>query len=245
MRQSSFAVLLAAFAFLAGCQPRPADTETIRTRAEAGDAEAQFLLGYMYSEGEGVSEDDREAVKWYRKAAEQGHANAQYELGWLYSSGNDVGGPGVPVDDRESVKWVRKAAEQEHIRAQIYLANCYARGGCGLSQDYGEAMKWYRQAVEEYRKAAEQGHVSAQLSLGRIYRRGEGVPQNYIKAHAWLNLAAAQENLCGSTAGSYVRPYAVERDTLKSNMTPDEIVEAQKLAARIWQRIESLNQKSQ
>ena len=53
----------------------------IRTIAVGGDAEAQFLLGFMYAKGRGVLEDDKEAVKWFRKAAEQGHAEAQFNLG--------------------------------------------------------------------------------------------------------------------------------------------------------------------
>ena len=48
----------------------------IRARAEAGDAEAQKNLGVMYAIGEGMPQDDAEAVAWFRKAAEQGHAEA-------------------------------------------------------------------------------------------------------------------------------------------------------------------------
>ena len=49
--------------------------------AEQGDVDAQFNLGYMYNNGEGVPENDKTAVKWYTKAAEQGHASAQTNLG--------------------------------------------------------------------------------------------------------------------------------------------------------------------
>ena len=35
---------------------------------------AQAVLGVMYDNGEGVPEDDAQAVSWYRKAAQQGHA---------------------------------------------------------------------------------------------------------------------------------------------------------------------------
>jgi len=48
--------------------------------AEQGDAEAQLNLGDMYSDGEGIAKDDREAVKWYRLAAEQGNKIAQYSI---------------------------------------------------------------------------------------------------------------------------------------------------------------------
>ncbi len=41
-----------------------------RPLAEQGDAGAQYNLGLMYREGQGVSQDDAEAAKWYRKAAE-------------------------------------------------------------------------------------------------------------------------------------------------------------------------------
>ena len=75
--------------------------------AEQGYAGAQFFLGVMYADGEGVLEDDAAAVKWYRKAVEQGYADAQLNLGNMYADGE-----GVPEDDAEAVKWYRKAAEQ-------------------------------------------------------------------------------------------------------------------------------------
>jgi len=73
--------------------PEPAQDDSIealRTRANAGDAEAQLNLGYMYATGEGVPEDAVEAVAWFRQAAEQGHAAAQYNLGFAYANGEGV-----------------------------------------------------------------------------------------------------------------------------------------------------------
>ena len=46
--------------------------------AEQGFATAQYNLGIMYANGEGVPQDDAEAVKWSRLAAEQGYASAQF-----------------------------------------------------------------------------------------------------------------------------------------------------------------------
>ena len=45
-----------------------------RPLAEQGDSYAQYNLGLMYDYGEGVIEDDTQAVYWFRKAAEQGEA---------------------------------------------------------------------------------------------------------------------------------------------------------------------------
>ena len=47
-----------------------------RPLAERGDAYAQYGLGYMYFNGQGVSEDKTEAMKWFLKAANQGHPDA-------------------------------------------------------------------------------------------------------------------------------------------------------------------------
>ena len=44
----------------------------------------------MYANGEGVLEDDIEAVKWFKLAAEQGYAKAQYNLGLMYDNGEGV-----------------------------------------------------------------------------------------------------------------------------------------------------------
>ena len=44
--------------------------------AEAGDEAAQYIIGHMYYNGEGVPQDYKEAVKWYRLAAERGFADA-------------------------------------------------------------------------------------------------------------------------------------------------------------------------
>ena len=59
------------------------DLDTVRQAAEQGDATAQFNLGVMYAKGEGVPQDDAEAVRWFRLSAEQGHASSQGALGGI------------------------------------------------------------------------------------------------------------------------------------------------------------------
>ena len=61
-----------------------------RSLAEQGDSIAQFNLGIMYKNGQGVSRDYTEALKWYDKAAKQGDARAQYVLGRMYDNGQGV-----------------------------------------------------------------------------------------------------------------------------------------------------------
>ena len=83
------------------------DLDSLKAAAEQGDATAQFNLGYMYDTGEGVPENDAEAVRWYRMAAEQGDATAQVSLGLMYALGL-----GVPKDDVQAYAWVNIGAAQ-------------------------------------------------------------------------------------------------------------------------------------
>ena len=81
-----------------------------------------------------------------------------------------------------------------------------------------------------YRKAADQGHAGAQNNLGVMYRDGQGVKQDYVQAHKWLNLAAARY----PASESENRDKSVKnRDLIAAKMTPAQIAEAQKLA-REW-----------
>ena len=97
-------------------QPPAGSFEQCQKLAEQGNVEAQRKLGRMYEEGLGVTQDYREAVKWYLKAAEKGNAQAQYKLGTMYALGK-----GVRKDRLEAGKWFGKAAGQgyEPIKQQI------------------------------------------------------------------------------------------------------------------------------
>src|ERR1700692_2745247 len=52
--------------------------------AKLGNADAQYSLGVMYGNGQGVPRNEKEAARWYRLAAEQGDADAQFNLGYMY-----------------------------------------------------------------------------------------------------------------------------------------------------------------
>ena len=90
--------------------------------AEQGHVEAQYNLGAMYANGDGVAQNYTEAEKWFRKAAEQGHAKAQYNLGAIYANGE-----GIEKDYTEAAKWYRKAAEQGHAKATEALEKLRAK----------------------------------------------------------------------------------------------------------------------
>ncbi|MDR3262633.1 MAG: hypothetical protein LBT78_12495 [Tannerella sp.] len=144
-------------------EPEPVDLDPLlqlRASAEQGNAKAQNNLGFLYEVGQGVPQDDGEAVKWYRKAAEQGHAKAQYNLANHYSRGL-----GVPQNDAEAVKWYLEAANKGVLNAMNNLGAMYAIGR-GVEKNEAEAVKWYR-------IAAGQGDETAIRNLQKRVRSQE------------------------------------------------------------------------
>ena len=62
--------------------------QEIQSKAEQGNAEAQYKLGLAYINGNGgLPRSNINAVQWYQKAADQGFAPAQCNLGIMYYEG--------------------------------------------------------------------------------------------------------------------------------------------------------------
>ena len=147
--------------------------------AEAGNARAATMVGWIYKKGLGVTENAVEAVKWYRMAANGGNASGQVNLGDAYYSGE-----GVTKDYNEAFKWFMQAAQQGNSTGQSWLAIMY-RYGFGVTKDETEAVKWYR-------KAADQGSDFGQYYLAEMYENGYGVEKNMTEARRWYQKAADQ-----------------------------------------------------
>ena len=113
-----------------------------------------------------------------------------------------------------------KQARQGDVGAQFHLARMFELGN-QVPQDYGAAVKWYREAAERgvpaaqnnlglmherghgvaqdyrqalkwYRRAADGGNAEAQSNLGQLYEKGHGVAQDYRQALRWFRKAAEQ-----------------------------------------------------
>jgi hypothetical protein len=110
--------------------------------AEAGDARAQYNLGWMHANGKGTPQDFKAAIEWYTKSAQQGYVNAQYNLGNLY-----LRGQGASQNDYLAFSWFIKAAEQGDAPAQYNLGRMYLLGK-GEDKNILEARFWIKQAIE-------------------------------------------------------------------------------------------------
>jgi len=199
------------------------DVPELERKAEAGDREAQLMLGAIYQEGLAVEINFVTAVFWYRKAAEQGHPMAQNSMGLSYRDGR-----GVAQDRAEALRWMHKAAGQNYAQAQCNIGWAYYRG-LGVPADANEAIKWYRtamaqgyacaqvllgiaflegkgvsqdpkQATELFRKAAEQGDAKGQLYLAISYDSGSGIKLDHAEAARWYRAAAEQKDLAAMFA---------------------------------------------
>ncbi|MFZ5790585.1 MAG: peptidoglycan-binding protein [Pseudomonadota bacterium] len=124
-------------------------------------------------------------------------------------------------------------ARGRRVCRTLLLATAVGLAGLGASlparADYYDGLTAYQghdfaTAFRELRPLAEQGDARAQMLLGLMYRDGQGVPQDFVRAHLWLNLAAAAGQNDAATA----------RDELTRRMDPGQIAEAQRLAAA-WQ----------
>jgi len=69
-----------------GAESNAGDLIAIISKAEQGDARAQYNLGHMYEHGEVVPRKFEKAIYWYTKAAEQGDKMAQFNLGAMHDT---------------------------------------------------------------------------------------------------------------------------------------------------------------
>ena len=178
-----------------------------REKALAGDVESAYGLGLRYTSGNGVNQDYAVAAEWFRRAAEGGHPRARYMLGIAYYTGR-----GVARDARRAVAWFEKAAAG-NARAQYQLGDVYANGR-GIAKEQAWAARWFA-------KAAMADHAEAQYSLGAVLGAGLGVPVDRVQAAKWLAVAERNGH----------KEAAALRQAITEKMTPDERLEAERLAA--------------
>ena len=108
-----FAVLLGLLFISQIVSAQVKDIDAVKEKAESGDAQAQYLLGWCYGTGNaGLAQDYYMATVWLEKAAQQGYEAAQYFLGWCYYYGH-----GVKKDYKQAEHWYGEAAKQGNAEA--------------------------------------------------------------------------------------------------------------------------------
>ena len=154
-----------------------AQIDSIRYKAEHGNAKYQYAYGVCYEKGWGVEQDAKEALAWYRKAAAQENGPAYNSIGNFYRMGT-----GVKADPKQALEWYQKGAQAKDAQAMLNLGNCYFYG-MGVEKDEKMAVNWWKDA-------ADAGNVYAISQMGDCYYYGIGTEKDLAKAVEYLTQAA-------------------------------------------------------
>ena len=115
----------------------------------------------MHFNGDGVAENTKEAIKWFKLAGEQGDVKAQLKLGYIYYYMDKY----IPQDYKEAFRWFGLASEQGDAEAQLHLGLMYSAGK-GVLINSQEAIKYFQ-------LSAEQGNTISQGVLDALIKEKE------------------------------------------------------------------------
>ena len=175
----------------------------LRAEAAKGKPAAEYEVGVRLVEGNGVTANTQEGLRWLKRAAASGLAPAHLWIGSLYERG-----VGVEKSPNLARTHYAAAAEKGNAKAMHNLAVLYAEGIDGR-RDYKTAARWFE-------RAAERGIADSQYNLGVLLARGIGVNRNAVESYKWLALAALQGD----------RDAARHRDEVGQSLDPASLASA-------------------
>ncbi|MEI6834447.1 MAG: hypothetical protein WCL28_10700 [bacterium] len=182
--------------------------------SELGSIESKQKLAYYYSNGLGVTKDERKSFELNLESANGGSVDAALNLAIEYEYGR-----GTEKDLEQAFHWYSIAAKAGNVIAQHNLGAAYAKGS-GTKVDYIEAQLWYL-------KAASKGSYLSQLCLGQMYEEGQGVGKDFTTALSWYFLAYGENKI----------PELISSiNHVKNQLTTDEIDRAKEMAEEFLTR---------
>ena len=170
----------------------PTSLTALQYQAEGGHPVAQWKLGRMYANGDGVTQDDLRAFEYFSRVA-NAHAedsptapqaaivaNAFVSLGRYYLDG--IPNTKVKADAERAREMFSYAASYfGNADAQYDLARLYLKG-VGTPRDTKYGVRWLG-------LAAQKGQHQAQAMLGQMLFNGELLPRQAARGLMWLTLA--------------------------------------------------------
>lgn len=178
--------------------------------AQAGNLEAEGLVGIAHMSGEGTHLHPELGVKLLREAASKGDVRSMLALAAAYENGYGVKSRSLRWAKHWLLKAVSEAGDAEAMRrlGVIYrdersdsalqlLSKAVDAGSVDARVDLGEMYEKgiqvtmdTAQAILLYRSAAQNLSARGMFTLGRAYERGFGVPQSHVHAHRLYRQAA-------------------------------------------------------
>jgi TPR repeat protein len=206
----------------------------MRTKANAGDADAMRALSDMYIFGRGVGRDPNQGVQLLRNAAESGSHEAEEDLATLMWRG----APGVAQDHAEAIRWQARSAGHGNTEAMRILSYWLLDTMSGGKAQPLDSYRWLM-------RAALLDDPDAQEKLSQLFTAGldiEGRPIRTAYGDLGGRLARAQTVLIAPDlvqADKWFRlasrnPWHDNpqvRASIEPHMTTAQLDEAKKLAA--------------
>ena len=139
------------------------------------DSDAQFELAKMHLKGEGVAQDQRQALHWLSTLTQEGHAGAQAFLADLLWRGKDV-----PKDEKKALALIQVALANAPERDRIWIEDIYQNIFCGSSSGIradadGLVAVWKR--MYSPRSGVDQGDGTGFGVVARACSNGERLPE--------------------------------------------------------------------
>ncbi|MBW8309735.1 MAG: SEL1-like repeat protein [Candidatus Paracaedibacteraceae bacterium] len=168
---------------------------------------AQYDIALLYTNGQGVSQDNEDALNWLRISARQNYPEALFKLGVMYEYEQ-----GEFKDVRKAFKWYQRAAALGKRAAQLKLGKMYEYGQ-GVLKDANKAVKWYQRAAA----LGKQEYQEYQLEVSKLCRQSS--PED---AHKKLEMHLRQIHI------AYVKvetDFALERvkEIIKHKKTQENV----------------------
>jgi uncharacterized protein len=193
--------------------------------AEAGDADAIYLMGFAHETGKGLPQSLAQAVAYYRQGMAKGHADSIYRLA-INLAGSSAAG-----DLRESQDILEKQAEKDPAVAGRILGELFLRGRFTAKPDADTGVTWWKKAaaagdvasmnflaalydgqmgfpekksaaltLKYYGEAADKGNTSAMINLGSRLLTGDEKLRDEKKGKEWIAKAIAAKDNSGHLA---------------------------------------------
>ncbi len=165
----------------------------LQNAAEDGNTIAQWKLGRMYADGDGVVQDDLRAFEYFSRIADargnvspsapevQIVASALVALGRYHLTG--IPNSKITSDPERAREMFSYAASHfANADAQYDLARLYLR-------DAGTSRDVFRHGARWLNLAAQKGQHQAQALLGQMLFDGDCLPRQAARGLMWLTLA--------------------------------------------------------
>ncbi|MBL8574090.1 MAG: sel1 repeat family protein [Hyphomicrobiaceae bacterium] len=202
--------------------------EQLRRAAEAGHPIAQWKLGRMYSEGDGVPADKLKAFEYFSQVAKEhgDEAPSSAKAPFVASAFVSLGSYYVSGIENTAIKPNVAKAREIYTYAASFFGDADAQYRLGrLLIDAEGSDRDPRAAVRWLNSAAKKGHPGAMAVLGQVLFTGdEAVPKRSVQGLTWLTIARSRAN--GAPEDEWIREAQEQAFSVASEQERRQAVQA-------------------